>query len=111
MTSPQPSTDLAGLVVLVRNLAQLEALIPLTNLPISSVVADLEKPRDLREAVAIGSGLWPDGIWLAGARSTRPMSHGVLNRKFEPVQTATCCAMPINWNASYPWLPASVAFP
>ena len=72
VTSLQPSTDLAGLVVLVRSLAQLEALIPLTNLPISSVVADLEQPRDLREAVAIGRGHWPDGIWLAGARITRP---------------------------------------
>jgi putative protease len=70
--SPQSSTDQTGLVVLVRSLAQLEALIPLTNLPIASVVADLEQPRDLREAVAIGRGHWPDGIWLAGARITRP---------------------------------------
>ena len=71
-TSLQPSTDEPGLVVLVRSLAQLEALVPLSNLPISSVVADLEQPRDLREAVAIGRGHWPDGIWLAGARITRP---------------------------------------
>ena len=70
--SLQPSTDEPGLVVLVRSLAQLEALIPLTDLSISSVVADLEQPRDLREAVAIGRGHWPDGIWLAGARITRP---------------------------------------
>ena len=41
-TCPQPSTDQTGLVVLVRSLAQLEALIPLTHLPIASVVADLE---------------------------------------------------------------------
>ena len=71
-TSLQPSEEKPGLVVLVRSLAQLEALIPLTDLSISSVVADLEQPRDLREAVAIGRGHWPDGIWLAGARITRP---------------------------------------
>jgi putative protease len=36
------------------------------------VVADLEQPRELREAVAIGRGCWPEGVWLAGARITRP---------------------------------------
>ena len=71
-TSLQPSEEESGLVVLVRSLAQLEALVPLTDLPIARVVADLEQPRDLREAVAIGRGHWPDGIWLAGARITRP---------------------------------------
>ena len=70
--SLQPSEEESGLVVLVRSLAQLEALVPLTDLPIARVVADLEQPRDLREAVAIGRGHWPDGIWLAGARITRP---------------------------------------
>ncbi len=57
------------LVVLVRSLEQLEAL---QGLPLHSVVADLEQPRQLREAVAIGRGCWSGGIWLAGARITRP---------------------------------------
>ncbi len=63
-----------GLVVLVRSLEQLQALVDLsgTDLPIRSVVADLEQPRELREAVAIGRGCWPEGVWLAGARITRP---------------------------------------
>ena len=70
--APQPSMEEPSLVVLVRSLGQLEALIPLSGLPIASVVAELEQPRDLREAVAIGRGHWPDGLWLAGARITRP---------------------------------------
>ncbi len=57
------------LVVLVRSLEQLRAL---RGLPLHSVIADLEQPRDLREAVAIGRGCWRGGIWLAGARITRP---------------------------------------
>ena len=63
-----------GLVALVRSLEQLQALVDLsgTDLPIRSVVADLEQPRELREAVAIGRGCWPEGVWLAGARITRP---------------------------------------
>ena len=63
-----------ALVVLVRSLEQLQALVDLsgTDLPIRSVVADLEQPRELREAVAIGRGCWPEGVWLAGSRITRP---------------------------------------
>ena len=61
-------------MVLVRSLEQLRALVDLSGegLPIRSVVADLEQPRELREAVAIGRGCWPEGVWLAGARITRP---------------------------------------
>jgi putative protease len=58
-----------GLHVLVRSLQQLEAL---QGLPLRSVIAELEQPRELREAVAMGRGCWPDGLWLAGARITRP---------------------------------------
>jgi putative protease len=58
-----------SLVVLVRDLAQLRAL---RDLPLHSVVADLDQPRQLREAVAIGQGCWPGGLWLAGPRITRP---------------------------------------
>jgi putative protease len=58
-----------GLVVLVRDLAQLRAL---RGLPLHSVVADLDQPSQLREAVAIGRGCWPGGLWLAGPRITRP---------------------------------------
>ena len=57
------------LVVLVRNLEQLRAL---RDQPVASVIADLDQPAELREAVAIGRGCWPGGIWLAGARVTRP---------------------------------------
>ncbi len=57
------------LVVLVRSLEQLQAL---RGLPLHSVIADLEHPRELREAVAMGRGCWRGGIWLAGARITRP---------------------------------------
>ena len=73
--SPAPQSDTEpGLVVLVRSLDQLQALVDVSSedLPIRSVVADLEQPRELREAVAIGRGCWPDGVWLAGARITRP---------------------------------------
>ena len=55
--------------VLVRSLEQLKAL---RGLPLASVIAELEQPRELREAVAIGRGCWPGGLWLAGARITRP---------------------------------------
>ena len=58
-----------ALHVLVRSLEQLQAL---RGLPLASVIADLEQPRQLREAVAIGRGCWQGGIWLTGARITRP---------------------------------------
>ena len=57
------------LVVLVRSLDQLKAL---RDQPVHRVVAELEQPHELKEAIAIGRGLWPGGIWLAGARITRP---------------------------------------
>ena len=61
-------------MVLARSLDQLKALIalPQHSVPIESVVVDLEQPRDLRDAVALGRDHWPGGIWLAGARITRP---------------------------------------
>jgi putative protease len=65
--SLQPSPP--QLVVVVRRLEQLAAL---RGLPLHSVVADLEQPQQLREAVAMGRGCWDAGIWLAGARITRP---------------------------------------
>ena len=63
------AADAGGLVVLVRSLDQLRSL---RGLPLHSVIADLERPAELREAVAIGRGCWPGGVWLAGARITRP---------------------------------------
>lgn len=57
------------LIVLVRTLEQLRAL---RDQPLAAVIADLEQPSELREAVAIGRGCWPQGIWLAGPRITRP---------------------------------------
>jgi len=57
------------LVVLVRSLEQLKAL---RDQPVHQVIAELEQPHELKEAIAIGRGLWPGGIWLAGARITRP---------------------------------------
>ncbi|MCP9774587.1 U32 family peptidase [Cyanobium sp. WAJ14-Wanaka] len=67
---PEPSPELeAGLVVLVRSLEQLKAL---RDLPLQRVIAELEQPHELKEAVALGRGCWPGGLWLAGARITRP---------------------------------------
>ena len=61
------------LTVLVRSLDQLNGLMELGDeTPIQGVVADLEQPRDLKEAVAIARGCWSDGIWLTGPRVTRP---------------------------------------
>jgi putative protease len=70
--APQPSpsaTDKPQLHVLVRSLEQLRGL---RGLAIASVVAELEQPGELRDAVAIGRQCWPGGLWLAGARITRP---------------------------------------
>jgi len=66
------------LSVLVRSLDQLHTLAKAEDLPIGAVIADLEQPRDLREAVAIGRGHWSGGIWLAGARITRPNERWTL---------------------------------
>ena len=70
-----------ALVVLVRSLHQLRALMELPDgaAPIRSVVADLEQPRQLREAVAMAQGIWPEGIWLAGSRITRPDERWTLD--------------------------------
>ncbi|MFM8525778.1 MAG: DUF3656 domain-containing protein [Cyanobacteriota bacterium] len=63
------TTDQPRLHVLVRTLEQLRAL---QGLEVASVLVDLEQPNELREAVAIGAGCWPQGLWLAGARICRP---------------------------------------
>lgn len=76
-----PQAAASGLVVLVRDLVQLRAL---RGLPVHAVVADLDQPRQLREAVALGRGCWPEGIWLAGPRITRPDESWSL----EPLQRA-----------------------
>ena len=55
--------------VLARSLEQVRAL---RDQPVAAVIADLEQPSELREAVAIGRGCWPGGLWLAGPRITRP---------------------------------------
>ena len=57
------------LTVLARSLEQLEAL---RDQPVHRVIADLEHPAQLRQAVAMGRGRWPGGLWLAGPRITRP---------------------------------------
>ena len=57
------------LTVLVRSLEQLEALL---EQPIHRVVVDIEHPAQLRQAVAMGRGRWPGGLWLAGQRICRP---------------------------------------
>ena len=57
------------LVVLVRSLDQLKAL---RDQPVYRVIAELEQPHELKEAIAMGRGVWPGGVWLAGARITRP---------------------------------------
>ena len=69
LASPAEAPCEPRLSVLVRELHQLEAL---RELPVHRVIADLEHPAQLREAVKRGRGIWPGGIWLAGARITRP---------------------------------------
>ncbi len=76
--SSQQQSKSPSLVVLVRSLEQLRALQDMGDGPIASVIADLEHPKDLKEAVAIGRGCWPDGIWLAGPRITRPGERWML---------------------------------
>ena len=71
-------SDSPSLVVLVRSLEQLRALQEIGEGTISSVIADLEHPKDLKEAVAIGRGCWPEGVWLAGPRITRPGERWML---------------------------------
>lgn len=56
--------------MLVRSLEQLRAL---RDQPVASVIADLDQPTELREAVAIDRG-----CWLAGARVTRPSERWTL---------------------------------
>ena len=69
--SEPPSEPLAEptLTVLVRSLEQLEALL---EHPIHRVVVDIEHPAQLRQAMALGRGRWPGGLWLAGQRICRP---------------------------------------
>lgn len=76
--SSQQQSKSPSLAVLVRSLEQLRALQDMGDGPIASVIADLEHPKDLKEAVAIGRGCWPDGIWLAGPRITRPGERWML---------------------------------
>ncbi|NDG22393.1 MAG: U32 family peptidase [Synechococcaceae bacterium WBB_10_009] len=73
-TGQDPAQDPAPdgapqLTVLARSLEQLEAL---RDQPVHRVIADLEHPAQLRQAVALGRGVWPGGLWLAGPRITRP---------------------------------------
>ena len=63
---PPPQAQLS---VLVRSLEQLQVL---RDQPVHRVIADLENPAELRQAVALGRGIWPGGIWLAGQRIVRP---------------------------------------
>lgn len=68
-----PQDDQPRLQVLVRSLAQLEALIALDRPDwIAGVVADLEQPSELKQAVFLGRGCWGEGLRLAGPRITRP---------------------------------------
>ena len=66
-----PSEPMAPptLTVLVRSLEQLEALL---EQPIHRVVVDIEHPAQMRQAMALGRGRWPGGLWLAGQRICRP---------------------------------------
>jgi putative protease len=66
---PPASVDHPRLNVLVRSLEQLRAL---CDAPVHRVLVDLEHPAQLREAVSIGQGCWPGGLWLAGPRICRP---------------------------------------
>ena len=67
-TAPQAAAA-PILTVLARSLEQVEAL---RDQPVDRVIVELEHPAQLREAVAMGRGQWPGGIWLAGPRICRP---------------------------------------
>ena len=75
-TAPPPTEP--QLTVLVRSLEQLRALVALPDAPeaagsaLHRVVVDIEHPSQLRQAVALGRGRWPGGLWLAGPRIVRP---------------------------------------
>lgn len=75
-TPPLPSEP--QLTVLVRSLEQLRALVAgpdapeAAGAPLHRVVVDIEHPAQLRQAVALGRGRWPGGLWLAGPRIVRP---------------------------------------
>ena len=68
-SAPSSVTAQPELTVLVRSLEQLRAL---REQPVHRVIAELENPAELRQAVAHGRGAWPGGIWLAGQRIVRP---------------------------------------
>ena len=71
--SSSPESSPPRLLVLVRSLEQLEALIDLDRPDwIAGVVADLEQPSQLKQAVMLGRGHWQEGLRLAGPRITRP---------------------------------------
>lgn len=75
-TAPPPTEP--QLTVLVRSQEQLRALVALPDAPdaagaaLHRVVVDIEHPAQLRQAVALGRGRWPGGLWLAGPRIVRP---------------------------------------
>ena len=75
--TPPPPTE-PQLTVLVRSLEQLQALVAVPDAPeaagaaLHRVVVDIEHPSQLRQAVALGRGRWPGGLWLAGPRIVRP---------------------------------------
>ena len=75
-SSEQQGQEGPDLVVLVRSLDQLRAL---RAQPVHRVIAELEQPQELKEAIAMGRGVWPGGIWLAGARITRPDERWTLD--------------------------------
>ena len=75
-SSEQQGQEGPDLVVLVRSLDQLRAL---RAQPVHRVIAELEQPHELKEAIAMGRGVWPGGIWLAGARITRPDERWTLD--------------------------------
>ena len=63
------SAGAVRLSVLIRSLEQLEALL---DQPVHRVIAELENPAQLRQAVQLGQNRWPGGIWAAGQRIVRP---------------------------------------
>jgi putative protease len=65
--APPPATP--SLTVLARSLEQLRAL---RGLAVQRVIVELEQPAELRQAVELGRGHWPGGLWLAGPRICRP---------------------------------------
>ena len=95
----RPLDQASDLVVLVRSLEQLQALQDISDeVPLRAVVADLEHPRELRQAVAMGAVA---GLTVSGSQALAlsvQMNVGRSSPSCVRRLTAFWCATPISSN-------------